>query len=71
MKKLFKLRRKDIVFVQFIIEGYDGMATVTTMNAQEAIIQFQIMPDFCEEIFSIIEDLKNKYHMEAIIVCTD
>jgi len=52
--------------VQFIIEGYEGMATVTTINAHEAIIQFLIMPDFIEDISNVIEELKNEYHIELI-----
>ncbi len=64
--KWFKLRRKNIALVQFIIEAYDGMATVTTMDPHSAIIQVAIMPDFIQEILNVLESLKNKYHLEEI-----
>lgn len=64
--KWFKLRRKNIALVQFIIEAYEGMATVTTMDPHSAIIQVSIMPDFLQEIINILESLKNKYHLEEI-----
>lgn len=66
IKKLFKLKRNDIVLVQFIIEGYEGMATVTTMDSCLAIIQVSIMPDFLQETINVLESLKNKYHLEEI-----
>jgi hypothetical protein len=66
MKKWFKLKRKDIAVVQFIIEGYEGMATVSTIDPYTAIIQISIMPDFVSDIINVIEDLKNKYHLEEI-----
>lgn len=66
IKKYFKLKRKDIALVQFIIEGYEGMATVTTIDSQSAIIQISIIPDFISDISAVIKDLKNKYKIEEI-----
>lgn len=65
-KRLFEIRRKDIAKVQFIIEGYEGMATVTTVNSQSAVIQIFIMPDYIEEIGNLLEELKIKYCLEEI-----
>lgn len=66
IKKYYKLRRKDISLIQFIIEGYEGMATVTTVEPQTAIIQVSIIPDFISEMKNVINDLKNKYEIEEI-----
>ena len=66
IKKYFKLKRKDIAIVQFIIEGYEGMATVTTIDPHTAIIQISIIPDFISDMNAVIKDLKNKYKMEEI-----
>ena len=67
IKKWFKLQRKYIALVQFIIEGYEGIATVTTMDSHEAIIQISVMPDYLQEILNIVEDLKYKYDIEEIM----
>jgi hypothetical protein len=66
IKKYFKLKRKDIALVQFIIEGYEGMATVTTIDPHTAIIQISIIPDFLSDMSDLIDYLKNKYKMEEI-----
>ena len=66
INKYFILKRKDIALVQFIIEGYEGLATVTTIDPQTAIIQISIIPDFISDMNAIITDLKNKYKMEEI-----
>lgn len=66
IKKYFKLQRKDIALVQFIIEGYGEMATVTTIDSLVAIIQISIIPDFISDMIDIIEYLKDKYKMEEI-----
>lgn len=66
INKYYQLKRKDIALVQFIIEGYGEMATVTTIEPQAAIIRISIIPDFLSEMNAIIEHLKNKYKMEEI-----
>jgi hypothetical protein len=67
IKNYFKLKRKDIALVQFIIEGYEGMATVTTIDPHAAIIQISIIPDFISDMSALISDLKDKYKMEEVI----
>ncbi len=66
INKWFKLKTKDIVFVQFIIEGYEGLATVTTFDHRTAIIQVAIMPDFESEVMGILESLKEQAALEEI-----
>ena len=63
INKYFKLDRKNIVLVQFIIEGYGDMATVKTIDPQAAIIQISIIPDFISDMYDLIEYLKDKYKM--------
>ena len=66
IEKLFKVKKNDIAPIQFIIEGYEGMATVSTIDPHKAIIKFSIMPDFISDITVIINDLKNKYQIVEI-----
>jgi len=67
MIKYFQLDRKNIVAVQFIIEGYEGLATVTTIDAAVAVIQISIMPDFLREMNCLLDELSKKYHMKEIV----
>jgi hypothetical protein len=69
IKKYFKINRHNIAIVQFIIEGYEGMATVSTVDPHTAIIKISIMPDFISEISGLIDDLKNKYKIVEINNC--
>jgi len=64
--KFFRIKRGHIAPVQFIIEGYEGMSTVSTIDSQEAIIKISIMPDFREVIENLIGELKNIYRLEEI-----
>ncbi len=52
--------------VQFILEGYEGMATVSTIDSREAILQVLIMPDFIQEMDDILGSLQDEYRMQEI-----
>jgi len=71
LNKLFKLNRHNIAVVQFLIEGYEGMATVSTIDPHTAIIKISIIPDFTSEIDGLIDALKNKYKIVEINPATN
>jgi len=64
--KLFKLKTSDITLVQFILEGYEGLVTVSTIDRKAAIIQVLIMPDFLADMEGILADLKGQFMMEDV-----
>lgn len=66
IKKYFRLERKDIVLVQFIIEGYGEMAAVKTLDSRKAVIRISIIPDFMSDMSGLLDYLKDKYKMEEI-----
>ena len=66
IKKYFQIERKYIVTVQFIIEGYERMAYVSTIDSKKAIIQISITPDYISDIEGLLEYLKCKYAMKEI-----
>jgi hypothetical protein len=66
IEKFFKIKKEHIAPLQFIIEGYEGMATVTTIDPQTAIIKILIMPDLAENISVLLNELENVYSIIPI-----
>jgi hypothetical protein len=64
--KNLKLARKDIAYLKFIIEGYEGMALLTTVEKYEAIIQLTVTPDFISEIDLLLQALKDEINFYEI-----
>lgn len=71
VKKQFKLNTSDITLVQFILEGYEGLVTVSTIDPRTAIIQILIMPDFLQDADGILESLKRQFMMQEVPSCDD
>ena len=59
-KKFLKLNRKDISYMQFIIESYEGLAAVTTVDENVAIIKLSIMPDSVSDVDKILDSISKE-----------
>jgi len=58
IKKYFRVDRREICFLKFILEAYDGIATLTTIDAREGIVLLRIAPGCEDEVETILQDLK-------------
>ena len=57
-KKYFRVDRREIGFMKFIFEAYDGIANLTTIDSFKGIISINI-PDGCEVyVDNLLEVLK-------------
>ena len=59
-KYILSIDRKEICYLQWIIESYDGMASVRTINPANGEIEISIAPGYKEDFFSLIEYLKKE-----------
>ena len=59
-KYILSIHRKEICYLQWIIEAYDGMASMRTIDPANGEIEISICPGCKEEIFSLINHLKKE-----------
>lgn len=70
-KKYFRIDRREISFLRFILEAYDGIALVTTLDAENGIVQLSIAPGCAEEVASILEKLNKEILIEETELALD
>ncbi len=58
--RLFHVDRKEISYLRFTLESYDGMAVVTTLDPHIALIEISIAPGCEETVFELLNSLKNE-----------
>ena len=71
LKKYLRIDRREISFLKFILEAYDGIATLTTIDPHQGIVLLRIAPGCEDEVETILQDLKRdiiiddsvKYHL--------
>ncbi len=59
----FKIKKEDVYPIKFILEGFENMMIVSTVDEELPKIQITIAPDFETECRKILKDLSQKYLM--------
>lgn len=62
----FRVARRDMVFLKFILEAYEGMNVMSTVDNVAGIIRVAIMPGFVEEMDGLLADLATQVVMEPV-----
>lgn len=67
VKKFFRVDRREIAFLRFIFEAYDGIASMRTIDGPSGTVLFSISPGCEHEVDAVLHDLKNEIMMEKVV----
>ena len=63
----FRVDRRQIGFLKFILEACDGIVTMSTEDAGRGVITLRIPPGCEGEVATILKDLQKDIFMELYI----
>lgn len=55
--RYFRVDRRHIAYLRFILEGYDGLATLTTIDSRQGIVALDIPEYFVEDMAALLAAL--------------
>jgi len=61
IKRYYYLDRKNIGFIRFIFEAYDGIAVISTVNSEKNLILLRIAPNCEEEVDAVLNCLAKDF----------
>jgi len=64
--KYFRVSGKDIVFLKFILEAYEGMNVMSTVDNGAGIIRIAVMPGFERDMDALLAELSGSISMEPV-----
>ena len=62
----YRVDRRQIAFIKFIFEAYDGIAGIRTINPSKGIIKLYIAPGCEEQVDRILQDLKKEIMIQRL-----
>ena len=62
--RYFKVAHRDMVFLKFILEAYEGMNVMSTVDNKAGIIRIAIMPGFVDDMDALLAELGKQVTME-------
>jgi hypothetical protein len=68
---ILSIEKSEICYLQWIIESYDGMAVMRTIDPTNGTVEISIAPGCMEEIVSLLNCLKEEgsIHIKAGASC--
>lgn len=66
VSRYFRVNRRDMVFLKFILEAYEGMNLMSTVDNGAGIIRILIMPGFGEDMDGLLAELGGQVPMEPV-----
>ena len=64
--RYFKVNRRDMVYLKFVLEAYEGMNVMSTVDNAAGIIRILIMPGFEEDMAGLLDELGRQVSMEPV-----
>jgi hypothetical protein len=65
--RYFKVRHRDMVYLKFILEAYEGMNVMSTVDNVAGIIRIAIMDGFETDMDGLLAELGRQVAMEAVV----
>ncbi|MBW1742790.1 MAG: DUF4911 domain-containing protein [Deltaproteobacteria bacterium] len=66
VRRYYRVDRREIHFLKFILEGYDGVAVVRTIDPPKGLVALHIGPGCQGVVDAVIEDLEKEIKIEAL-----
>lgn len=64
-KRYFRIDKRQIAYLRFILEGYEGIATLTTVDPEAGRVLLRV-PEGCErEVDTLLADLAGDIYLES------
>jgi hypothetical protein len=63
-KRFYRISRQQIGHLRFILEGYEGIATLTTIDPVQGRILLLVPPGCDDEVDSLLSDLAGDIYLE-------
>jgi hypothetical protein len=64
--RYFRVGGRDLVYLKFILEGYDNMSVLSTVDAREGIVRLLVPAGFAADLAELIEALRQEIELTEL-----
>lgn len=65
--KYFQINSSDLVYLKFILEAYEGFATLSTEDRQNGIIRLVVPAAFHDEVNNLLDGLRSEIEFMEVL----
>ncbi len=67
IQKYYRIDRREICYLKFILEGYEGMALMSTVDPDRGLVVLKIAPGCETEADELMRALRQEIMIEACL----
>ncbi len=64
--RYFRMNRRDLAYLKFILEGYDNMSLLSTVDAREGIVSLTIPAGFTADMAALVTALQQEIELTEL-----
>jgi hypothetical protein len=64
---LIKIPPREIAYLSFVLESYEGVAAMRTVDPGRGIVEVMVPPSYEEELGEILADLAQEFPVHRIV----
>ena len=65
IRRYYRIDRRQIAFLKFILEAYDGIATLSTIDSRRGVIALDIPPGCEADVDTVLTDIGRQVRIEG------
>ncbi|MBW2108133.1 MAG: DUF4911 domain-containing protein [Deltaproteobacteria bacterium] len=66
VKKWYRIDRREIHYLRFVLEGYDGLAVLRTVDPDKGLVVVHAAPGCEDDVAAIVDDLGAQLKIEPV-----
>ncbi len=66
IEKVYRIDKSEISYFRFLLESYEGIAMMTTVEPKNGIVVLRIAPGCEHEVDTLIQGLKHEMLIEPV-----
>ncbi len=67
IQKLYRINRREISFLKFLLESYEGIAVPRTIDDQIALVEVMIAPGFYPTFQGLLNEVSGELDMTPVL----
>lgn len=64
--RFYRVDRRDLVYLKFVLEAYEGMSTLSTVEPKGVIVRLSIPSGFADDMQKIISGLSGEITLTEV-----
>ena len=64
---LIRIPPREIAYLSFVLESYEGVAAMRTVDPRRGIVEVMVSPSYEEEIGEILTDLAQEFPVHRMV----